>query len=307
MMNRQNLLQHFQPSVRHAVQQFVRRLQLLSRWSVACSRGAANRWLCVSLCLTAFTACDLIDYHPYDVRVDGAHGINARSMARSEAATSGRDSVRFVLISDTQRWYDETLAAVRSINARTDIDFVIHGGDISDFGATQEFEAQRDILEKLRVPYVVILGNHDCLGTGADAYRYIFGSPDFAFNAGDIHFICLNTNAFEYDYSTDIPNFPFLSADLSALPSGIRRTVVAMHAQPKSEQFNNNVAELFEYRITRYPGLAFCLCGHGHHTQLNEWFGDGVLYYECASAKHREYLIFTLKSDGGYSYEVVSY
>ena len=138
-------------------------------------------------------------------------------------------------------------------------------------------------------------------------YRYIFGNPDFSFNAGDVHFLCINSNAFEYDYSVDIPNFSFIREDLGSLPSNVQRTVVAMHAQPTSEQFNNNVSELFEYEIRQYPGLAFCMCGHGHHTQVNEWFGDGVLYYECAAAKQREYLVFTLKEEGGYNYEIVEY
>ena len=256
---------------------------------------------------TAFSACELIDYHPYDTRVDGKSHINAQNIERIEAATAGKKAIRFVLISDTQRWYDETKAAVKSINARDDIDFVLHCGDLTDFGVTREFEVQRDILENLRVPYVALLGNHDCLGTGADVYRYMFGNPDFSFNAGDVHFLCINSNAFEYDYSVDIPNFSFIREDLESLPSNVQRTVVAMHAQPTSEQFNNNVSELFEYEIRKYPGLAFCMCGHGHHTQVNEWFGDGVLYYECAAAKHREYLVFTLKEEGGYNYETVEY
>ena len=37
---------------------------------------------------------------------------------------------------DSQRWYDETLDFVGEINKRDDIDFVIHGGDMSDFGVT---------------------------------------------------------------------------------------------------------------------------------------------------------------------------
>ena len=256
---------------------------------------------------TAFAACELIDYHPYDTRVEGKSHINAQHIERIEATTAGKKTIRFVLISDTQRWYDETKAAVKSINPRNNIDFVLHCGDLTDFGVTREFEVQRDILENLRVPYVALLGNHDCLGTGADVYRYMFGNPDFSFNAGDVHFLCIISNAFEYDYSVDIPNFSFIREDLGSLPSNVQRTVVAMHAQPTSEQFNNNVSELFEYEIRKYPGLAFCMCGHGHHTQVNEWFGDGVLYYECAAAKHREYIIFTLDEEGGYSYETVDY
>lgn len=251
--------------------------------------------------------CDLIDYHPYDTRTSGPHHRNEENMARIEQACAGRSEIRFAQISDTQRWYDETEDAVESINQRGDVDFVVHCGDISDFGMTNEMELQRDILEKLRVPYVVLLGNHDCLGTGADTFRWLFGDPNFCFNAGDTHFLCINSNAFEYDYSTDIPDFNFIRTDRDALPPHIRRTVVAMHAQPTSEQFNNNVADAFEYEIRKFPGLSFCLCGHDHKTQVNDLFGDGVLYYECGAAKQRAYIIFTLKEEGGYTYEVVNY
>ena len=124
---------------------------------------------------------------------------------------------------------------------------------------------------------------------------------------GNTHFLCLNSNAFEYDYSVAVPDFNFIKTDLAALPSTVRRTIVAMHAQPTSEQFNNNVSDVFQEKIKLFPGLAFCMCGHGHHTQANDLYGDGVLYYECGSAKFREYVVFTLNDDGGYSYEVVEY
>ena len=197
--------------------------------------------------------------------------------------------------------------AVNSINARTDIDFVVHCGDMSDFGATKEFVLQRDIMQRLNVPYVVVIGNHDCLGTGADAYRYIFGDMNFSFNAGNTHFVCLNTNALEYDYSVPIPDFEFIRADRENIPASVTHTVAVMHAMPYSEQFNNNVAEIFEQEVMKYPTLRFCLCGHDHSSKVLDLFGDGVSYYECGAAKRREYLVFTLKKDGGHSYEVVRY
>ncbi len=251
--------------------------------------------------------CEMLDVHPYDAKVDGPTGINARNAARIEAACAGRDSVRFVVVSDTQRWYDETKAAVDHINARGDVDFVIHCGDLTDFGATKEFEWMRRELERLEVPYVCLIGNHDCLGTGDDVFRVMFGDPDFSFNAGDTHFLCLNTNAFEYDYSEPIPDFAFMRTDREGLPPEVTRTVTAMHAMPYTDQFNNNVAELFQEELRKYPGLQFCLCGHQHTTAQFEPFGDGVVYYECGSAVKRDYLLFTLTKDGGMKYEVVHY
>lgn len=257
--------------------------------------------------LPLMQACEVIDYHPYDADFRGACDINARNVERIEQTCAGRTRLRFAVISDTQRWYDETAAAVKSINGRGDIDFVIHCGDLTDFGATREFVWMRDELEKLVPPYVCLLGNHDCLATGVRVFRRMYGNPDFSFTAGDVHFVCVNTNALEYDYSVPVPDFAFLRADRDALPPGVRRTVVAMHAAPFSDQFNNNSADVFEYHIRRYPALQFCLCGHQHSTTVFEPFGDGVLYYECGAAKHRQYLVFTLEEGKEVGYEVVSY
>ena len=50
--------------------------------------------------------CDHIEYHPYDTDISGEQNINAKNIARIEAACRGRQTVRFAMISDTQRWYD---------------------------------------------------------------------------------------------------------------------------------------------------------------------------------------------------------
>lgn len=250
--------------------------------------------------------CDIIEYHPYDTRFDGERDINRRHIEQIEVACAGRDTIRFAVISDTQRWYDETRAAVAAINSRDSVDFVIHCGDQADFGLTREFEWMRDELNRLRAPYVCLIGNHDCLGTGSDVFRAMYGNPDFSFNAGTYHFVCLNTNAFEYDYSVPIPDFSFLLADREATPATTTRTVVAMHAQPFSDQFNNNVANVFQSELHKYPGLSFCVSGHDHHTRTSDLFGDGINYYQVGSAKGREYLFFTL-TPNDIRYEVVRF
>ena len=141
--------------------------------------------------LLTFTACEMIEYHPYDGRIKGETGINAKNIARIEESCKGKKSIRFVMTRDTQRAYDETEDFVKTINKRNDVDFVIHGGDISDFGLTKEFMWQRDIMNKLKVPYVVLLGNHDCLANGIDVFHEVFGEVNFSFLAGNTKFICL--------------------------------------------------------------------------------------------------------------------
>lgn len=258
----------------------------------------------VLISMVTFQACNLIEYHPYDTHVSGAVRLNHQMKERIEDSCAGKDTIRFAQISDTQRWYDETQDLVNAINAHGHIDFVVHTGDQTDFGLTKEFEWQRKIMTGFKMPFVCLIGNHDCLGLGEETFHKIYGNENFSFNASFIHFICLNTNAFEYDYSSNIPDFNYIKEDIKDVPSNVTRTVVAMHAIPYTEQFNNNVAEYFNDMLNRYPGLSFCLCGHDHHTDVIYPFEGGVPYYECAAARDKTYLLFTV-SRNSYTYEVV--
>lgn len=79
-----------------------------------------------------------------------------------------------------------------------------------------------------------------------------------------------------------------------------------MHAGPFSEQFNNNIAEELHRLLCRFPGVQFFLYGHGHHVTVDDFFDDGIIYYQCAGIKKRSYLVFTI-TDNGYEYEVVRF
>lgn len=256
--------------------------------------------------LFSLTGCDTIEYHPYDARIEGATNINRRNIYRIEEELAGRDSFRFAFISDTQRWYDETEKAVKAINQRCDIDFVVHGGDLSDFGATKELLWQRDILNRLKMPYVCLLGNHDCLGTGEEVFRKVFGEPNFAFTAGNVRFVCLNTNAMEFDYSEPVPDFHFLKQERDSFPNEASRTLFAMHVKPMDEQFNNNVADIFQEYIRHFPTPMCCIYGHGHKLMTSDLFGDGLLYHQVSNIQKRKYLLFTIHPEG-YSYETIDF
>ena len=263
----------------------------------------------MSWCIFAFAflllaSCDLIDVHPYDGNIDGDMDINARNIARIEQATRGKSRIRFAFISDTQRWYDETEDEVADINARGDIDFVIHGGDLTDFGVTKEFEWQQKILNKLTMPYVVLLGNHDCIGSGKEVYRNMFGNENFSFVAGPTRFICLDTNALEYDFSNPVPDLGYIESfrgDKSA-----KNTVMVMHVAPYQDEFNNNVAKPFDYEIRQLNNPIFCINGHAHSTVASDIFGNGLMYYQITCACDRQYYVFTI-DENGYTYETINF
>lgn len=251
-------------------------------------------------------SCDMFEAHPYDAYVRGEKNLNERFIRQIGESLKGKKEFRFAFISDTQRWYDETEDAVADINRRGDADFVIHGGDISDFGATREFILQRDIMLDFRMPWVALLGNHDCLGTGENVFGEIWGDPNYYFVAGNVLFICLNTNCMEYDYSEPVPDFTFLENLMKNLPEGVEKTVVVMHVPPFDLEFNNNVANVFQLYLKEFPNLQFCMNGHAHSYKINEFFDDGILYYQTPCAKERAYILFTITEDG-YEHELIEY
>ena len=253
-----------------------------------------------------FAGCDMIEYHPYDGRVKGETGINAKNIKRIESSCAEKETIRFVWMGDTQGWYSDTEKFVKAVNARNDVDFVIHGGDIADYGMTREFMNMRDIMNKLRVPYVVVIGNHDCLGTGREVFQHIFGEVNFSFLAGNTKFICLETSVLGIDYSVPIPDFQFLERELTNREEGWEKTVVSMHAPPYDMEFNNNITFIFQRFLKEFPLLQFCTYAHTHNLAVNDFFNDGVLYYGCSSIEKRSYILFTITPDS-YTYEVVSF
>ena len=154
----------------------------------------------------------------------------------------------------------------------------------------------------MRVPYVVLIGNHDCLATGEKIYREIFGPFNFCFTAGKVRFVCLNTNSLEFDHTETVPNLLFIENELRHYPANCEKTFVVMHAAPFSEQFDMGVANSFQRHIKGFTGLQCCIHGHGHNFRVKDLFEDGVLYIECANIEKRSYLLFEVNEEG-YAFE----
>ncbi len=261
-------------------------------------------WLSTTFML--ISCDDVFDVHPYDVNIKGETHINNSNISKIEKLCKDKDTLKIAFISDTHGWYSDFKDEIADINKRNDIDFVIHCGDITDTGTTKEYEWARSIFDKLNVLHVALIGNHDFLGTGDQAYHVMFGDNDFSFIAGRVKFVCLNTNATEYDYLASVPNFDFMENEQKSRSSDFDRTIIVMHARPGSEQFNNNVSKAFNYFVHLFPGIMFCVSGHEHATQADELFNDKLMWYGVDCAQHRKYDLFTITKEG-YKYEVVNF
>ena len=268
--------------------------------------------LCVC---AAVSSCEVLDEHPYSERIDGPVAVHKQNIQKIEQYCDG-NNFRFAFISDTQGAYDEMKEAIKLISSRGDIDFIVHGGDQTDFGLPKEFVWCRDILENSCLPYVTVIGNHDCLANGDATFEYIYGEPNYTFDVGCTHFVCLNTVALEYDYSHPVPDFGFLEADIAiqearnaAATGCVTRTIVVMHSRPYDEQFNNNVAKVFGLYLSRYPGYpdnVVCLNGHNHKADISDVLDNGIIFYQVPNIAKRSFFIFTVTPES-LSYETVDF
>lgn len=167
-----------------------------------------------------------------------------------------------------------------------------------------EFLLQRDIMNKLHIPYVVIVGNHDCVGNGVESFTKIFGELNFSFIAGDTKFICLNTNALEFNYNTPVPDFEFMEKEQLFRKDEFTKTIFLMHSPPNNNQFNQNARKTYHKMVREFPNPLFGGHAHIHSLCITDPGEDGIIYYGCDSIHHRNYILFTITPQG-YTYEII--
>ncbi len=277
----------------------MKRTSIRSRCQGGCTHTHIHIHMVLLLLAVTLAACDdMFQTHPYDVLFDGDTHINATHIATIERRFEHKDTLRVAFISDTHGWYSDAKDEVAHLNGRTDIDFVIHCGDLTDTGTTMEYEWCRDILSDLRYPYVALIGNHDFLGTGDQAYETLFGEMNFSFIASRVKFVCLNTNATEYDYMAAVPDFDYMEEEFVKDSLKFDRTVIVMHAPPYSDQFNNNVCKAFRRYLDFFPNLMCCVYGHNHNDVVEALYGDSLMFYGIDCAEHRNYRIMTITPHG---------
>lgn len=259
--------------------------------------------------LLGLGSCKWVEYSPNQTYLPPEErSLTARNLTRLQRADSfATDTIRFVFIGDTQRFYDETDSFVQSVNRQRGIDFVFVAGDISDFGLTREFRWVHQRLQQLRVPYLTVIGNHDEVGNGRAIYQAMYGPLNYTFRLRGTKFICLDTNGREYGFGGKVPDIGWLRQEL-ADTAGTRQAVVISHVPPMDEDFDSTLVAPYTAALRHYrPRVALHLSAHVHRFTAGQPYHDGVTYLTTYSlAKHR-YHIITLWGQRQFRLETVQY
>ncbi|SHI39040.1 Calcineurin-like phosphoesterase [Hymenobacter daecheongensis DSM 21074] len=240
--------------------------------------------------------CAALEFSPNQTWVPPAErNLTAQNLTRlyQTPPPAPADTLRFVFIGDSQRFYDEAEAFVRSVNQQRGIHFVLLAGDLTDFGLPREMRWLHHRLRHLRVPYLTVIGNHDQVANGRLNYQRIYGPLNYSFEYGGTRFVLLDTNSREYGFPGTVPNVAWLRARL-ADTAGTRRQVVVCHVPPTDSDFDPRLVLPYAAALRASPRVVLHLAGHVHRFSAQQPFQDGLSYLTGYSFGKRRYQIVSL-------------
>jgi 3',5'-cyclic AMP phosphodiesterase CpdA len=174
---------------------------------------------------------------------------------------------------------DALSAAIREVSGFSPApDAVIITGDLTHRGQIAEYETLAHLLEQLKIPYYLLLGNHD----ERNAFRKVFGQlPYIAQDQKFCHYvvedyqlriIALDTTVGEHHHGELCPTrLTWLEEQLQNAPE--KPTMIFMHHPPVRVGIDwmdgigllSGAAELADI-VRRWPQVRGIHCGHIHRT-----------------------------------------
>ena len=185
---------------------------------------------------------------------------------------------------------------IKDINSLDSLDFVLFGGDITDFGADDELYLVKHMMDSLKYKYYVVAGNHDSKWSesGCNTFKKVFGYERFEFEAGGWRFLGCNCGP---DMRMAPALIPRESMEwLESLEPGKRSIFVNHYPQDTS------VLNYFDVtKQLKRIGVQFEIGGHWHNNHKLNYDGiPAVLGRSCMEDKRKPvgYNIFRITDEG---------
>jgi predicted phosphodiesterase len=215
------------------------------------------------------------------------------------AASAQQKPIKFAFIADTHysegsQSVQDLRACIRDVNSQNDIDFVIFGGDLTDFGTDEELASVKKMIDSLDIKYYVVAGNHDAKWSesGCNTFRKVFGYEHFDFEYGGWRFIGCNCGPDMRMAPALIPQESLVW--LQSLKPGIKTLFVNHYPQ------DSTVLNYFDVtRQLKRIGTEFEIGGHFHSNVVRNYDGlPGILGRSSLSGgKSSGYSIITIDRD----------
>lgn len=248
----------------------------------------------------------MFEYSPYAIDFDedniDVNQTNINSLSQNDT----NSTIRIAFTGDTHRFFDEFedfVSAVNIENKEKSFDFVIHVGDLADFGLPKQYTWGNSYLLNLDCPYFVVIGNHDIVGNGSLAYSEMYGEYDFSFIYENIKFIYINTNSREFNFNGEVPNINWLDSQLQPADD-FTNAVVIFHVPPMDADFDHKLEEDFHSTIARYNNVLFTVHGHLHKHEIYKPYSDSITYVNVYGVEHKKYNVINITDN---KFEIETY
>jgi len=250
--------------------------------------------------ISTLIACDnVFDYSPYAINFSEENCNVNRKNIEKLSSHSKDDTITIAFTGDTHNFFDETEVFVEKVNQEFSVDFVIHVGDIADFGLPKQYLWANSFLLKLQRPYFVVIGNHDLVGTGSKAYQEMFGGFNFSFIYDQIKFVFINTNSLEFEYNGNVPDVLWLNEQLKPNVD-FDKAVVIFHLPPNDEGFDADLATEFHRTLIRYNNVLFTVHGHRHGHEIYQSEDKKITYINVYGVENYKYNVIKISNNQFY-------
>ncbi len=261
------------------------------------------------LAILLLGSCDKFEFDPnQSSSVSSQTELNARNLSQL-LSTPGDSVLTIALISDSHTYYRSLEKVVESINARPEVDFIVHAGDISDHGYVKEFEKGVVYLQKLHKPFLVVIGNHDLLANGGEVYRKMFGPANFSFVYQGVKFIFYDSNSREYGFNGAVPDLGWLQNELQAMPAASQNILIS-HVPFFNEDYDVALRKPYTTLLNDLKKaetkIVLALSGHQHEWYEETGMGQEVPHIGPGSTQKGNYYLIRI-TKGAVSYEKISY
>jgi len=209
------------------------------------------------------------------------------------AATTNAESFRFIVVNDLHYLTEECshwlVRMTAQMKSHGNIDLCIVAGDMTDQGKLEHHGAVREILNGLKMPLHVVIGNHDYLAGNSDRAPYEKTYPNslnYAFAHRGWQFIALDTSEGLKFEKTSIPEHTFTWVDeqIGKFDKD-RPTIIFTHFPmgPGVKYRPLNTDSLLE----RFKplNLQSIFCGHYHAFTQTQFENAIVTTNRCCSLK----------------------
>jgi 3',5'-cyclic AMP phosphodiesterase CpdA len=199
----------------------------------------------------------------------------------------------FAVCGDSRDDTDGIFAQILSAVDASDMEFLLHTGDLERVGGDGAWGTFRKRTSGFRKPLRVVIGNHELRKPGTrEGFAKFFGlsGTSYSFTHKDAHFAIVDNAGGSLPPET----LAWLDRDLAAHPKGtggITTLIVAMHTPPRTDgifphgtvsEYGEQSAALLE--ILKRHGVDAVLCSHEHMHYVEEWGGVRVVVSGGAGA-----------------------